>query len=70
MTCPSSWASQDVAGYHRRAENKVRALGAAVSPGAEGKSGQGERHWVVSTRVKVLGLVWWLEMLGGLPWGD
>ena len=38
----TGWASQDFAGHHGRAENKVRALGAAQSaPGPKGAGGRG-----------------------------
>jgi hypothetical protein len=44
MTGSSSWASQDVAGHLRRAENKVGTLGSAWSapgPKAEESRGRG-----------------------------
>ena len=50
----------DTAECHGRAENKVRALGMAQSvPEPKGRREQGEKggRWVVSTRVRVLGLV-------------
>jgi hypothetical protein len=59
----------DVTVCLRRAENKVRALGMAQSvPEPKGRREQGEKggRWVVSTRVRVLGLVWWLKTQGGL----
>ena len=39
-------------------------------PQAKRRRGRGERCWVVPTKARVLGLVWWLETLGGLPMRD
>jgi hypothetical protein len=65
MTGSSSWALQDITG------TKVIALGAALSAlELTEEGGRGKRCWVFSTRVRILGLFWWLEMLRGLAAGD
>lgn len=38
----------------------------SVSPIAKGRRGRRREHWVVPVRARVLGMVWRLEMLGGL----
>jgi hypothetical protein len=71
MTGSSSWPSQDVAGHHGRAENKVRApekAGSALGP--KGERGRRRGCWAVPMWARVLGLFWWLEVLGGLLVGS
>ena len=46
-----------------------RGTGAAVALSRRAKAGGG-RHWLLPTWPRVLGPVWKLEMLGGLPAGD
>ena len=55
----SVWDIPDTAVCHRRAENKVGPPGgSSVIPGAEVRSGLGERgRWVVSTWARILGPV-------------
>lgn len=48
-----------------RMGGSLRAVRSA--PGPKGERGQEEKgHWVISMQMRVLGLAWWLEMLGGL----
>jgi hypothetical protein len=50
-------------GHHRRAENRMRALGGGSSaPGPKGGEGRGRGRLMVLTQAKVLGPGLWLEL--------